>query len=196
MDTQRTVIPYEQRLSHSAELVLREASQFFMQRGDLYRTLRDLIRRLGEAEIPYTVLDSIALAQHGLARMTLDIDILLTKEGLAAFKALCVGRGYVPAFPGAQKSFRAADTGVCIEIITTGEYPGDGLPKAVSFPDPATASVERGGIRVITLERLVELKLASGMTAPHREEDAQQAVDGAKGIVDLVIASRERLSGR
>jgi hypothetical protein len=35
--------------------------------------------------------------------------------------------------------------------------------------------VEIGGIRVITLERLIELRLASGMTAAHRLRDLARA---------------------
>jgi len=138
---------YEQRLRQSFDLVLQEASEFFMQRGDLYKTLRDVTRRLDEAGIPYAVIGALALAQHGFVRMTLDIDLLLTKDGLAAFKALCLRRGYVPAFEGAQKTFRAVETGVRIEIITSGEYPGDGLPKPVSFPDPAKSFVDIVGFR-------------------------------------------------
>jgi len=168
---------YEKRLHRSIEFILWEAGEFFMQRGDLYKTLRNITRRLDEAGIPYAVIGAFALAQHGFVRMTLDIDLLLTREGLAAFKSLCLGRGYVPAFEGAQKTFRAAETGVRIEIITSGEYPGDGLPKPVSFPDPSESSVDIGGIRVITLERLVELKLASGMSAPHRRRDLADVQD-------------------
>jgi hypothetical protein len=52
---------------------------------------------------------------------------------------------------------------------------GDGFPKPVSFPDPQEAAVEIGGIRVITLERLIELRLASGMTAAHRLRDLARA---------------------
>jgi hypothetical protein len=82
-----------------------------------------------------------------------------------------VGRGYAPLFPGAKKGFRDIETGVEIDILTQGEYPGDGKPKPVSFPNPATASTEIDGIRIVTLDKLVELKLASGMTAPHRLRD-------------------------
>ena len=168
---------YETYVRQSAGRILQEASEFFMQRGNVYQALRDLARRLGECGIPYAVVGAVALGHHGLARMTLDIDILLTPEGLAEFKARYLGRGYVPAFPGAEKTFRASDTGVRIEVITTGEYPGDGLPKPVSFPHPREASVEIEGIRVITLERLVELKLASGMTAAHRLRDLADVQD-------------------
>lgn len=192
MSARRAMVAYERRLRQSTDLVLREASEFFMQRGDLYRTLRDATRCLDEAGIPYAVVGAIALAQHGLARMTLDIDILLTAQGLAAFKSLSVGRGYVPAFPGAERSFRFADTGVRLDIIITGEYPGDGLPKPVSFPDPMAASVDLGGIRVLALERLVELKLASGMTAAHRRRDLADVQDLIRTL-GLAAAFAERL---
>jgi len=168
---------HEAYLREDPDRVLQEASEFFMQRGSVYQTLRDLAQRLDEANIPYAVQDAIALGQHGMPRMTMDIDILLTPEGLQEFKARHLGRGYVAAFPGAEKTFRAAETGVRIEVITTGEYPGDGLPKPVRFPHPRDASVEISGIRVITLERLIELKLASGMTAAHRLRDLADVQD-------------------
>jgi hypothetical protein len=82
-----------------------------------------------------------------------------------------VGRGYRPAFNGARKKFRSTDANVPVEVVTTGEYPGDGKPKPVRFPDPADAYVVIDGVRTLPLERLVELKLASGMTAPHRLKD-------------------------
>lgn len=168
---------YEKKLRSDPDLVIREASLYFNQRGDLYQTLQDLSRRLDEAGIPYALIDGLALAQHGFVRMTEDIDILLTPEGLNNFKDLMLGRGYVLAFSGARKAFRATDTGVRIEVITSGEYPGDGLPKAISFPNPATVAEERGGYRVISLDKLIELKLASGMTAPHRRRDLADVQD-------------------
>jgi hypothetical protein len=60
---------------------------------------------------------------------------------------------------------------VSIDFITSGEYPGDGKPKPVLIPRPEDASIEIDGIRVATLEKLIELKLASGMTAPDRLRD-------------------------
>jgi hypothetical protein len=185
---------YEAYVRQSPERILEEASEFFMQRGNMNQALRDLARRLDESGIPYAVLGAIALGQHGMPRMTLDIDVLLTPQGLAQFKAQYLGRGYVPAFPGAEKTFRASDTGVRIEVITSGEYPGDGLPKPVSFPDPQEAWVEIGGIRVITLERLIELKLASGMTAAHRLRDLADVQDLIRAL-SLAEQFAERLDG-
>ena len=58
-----------------------------------------------------------------------------------------------------------------IEFLVTGDYPGDGKPKPVAFPDPEQAGIERDGIRWLNLPALVELKLASGMTTPGRLKD-------------------------
>ena len=52
-----------------------------------------------------------------------------------------------------------------------GEYPGDGKPKPVVIPRPEEVSLEIDGIQIVTLEKLIELKLASGMTAPDRLRD-------------------------
>jgi hypothetical protein len=96
---------------------------------------------------------------------------VLTREGLETFHRELVGLGYLPAFEGARKRLRATQGGVPVEVVLAGEYPGDGRPKPVVFPEPAQASVELDGVRVVTLEKLVELKLASGMTAPDRLKD-------------------------
>jgi len=146
----------------------REGSEFFMQEGAIYDTLRRLAACLQGEGIEYALIDDMALVAHGVRRFTEDVDVLLTREALAAFNERLVGRGYRPAFSGATKAFRDAETGVKIEIVTTGEYPGDGKPKPVAFPRPADASAEHDGIRLIELEKLIELKLASGLSAPHR----------------------------
>lgn len=185
---------YEAYVRESTERILQEASKFFMERGNVYEALRSLAHRLDESGIPYAVLGAIALGQHGMPRMTMDIDVLMTSEGLSQFKERFLGRGYVAAFPGAEKTFRDTGTGVRIEVITTGEYPGDGRPKAVQFPHPAEASVDMGGIRVISLERLIELKLASGMTAAHRLRDLADVQDLIR-VLNLPADLAERLDG-
>ena len=105
--------------------------------------------------------------------------MLLTPSGLKRFRQRLVERGYRPAFSGAEKTFRDTETGVRIEIVTAGEHPGDGLPKPVAFPDPTApgVTVEIEGIRVVTLEKLIELKLASGMSAPYRLRDLADVQD-------------------
>lgn len=171
---------YEQE-DRSIWRVLREADELFAKRGAVYDALHRLDRRLREEDIPYALIGGVALIAHGYRRYTEDVDILLTAEGLSVFRQKCVGRGYVSAFSGARKTFRDTANDVRIEIITTGEYPGDGKPKPVAFPDPAQASIEQDGIRVIQLEKLIELKLASGLSAAHRLRDLAD-------VQDLIVA--------
>ena len=142
-----------------------------MGEGNLNSALAQVSSDLKRRGIDYMVIGAVALMAHGYPRFTEDIDLVLTKEGLEAFHRELIGLGYAPAFPGARKRLRSTRDGVPVEVIVAGEYPGDGKPKPVSFPVPADASVEIDGVRVVTLEKLIELKLASGMTAPDRLKD-------------------------
>src|SRR5438552_2573074 len=148
-----------------------EALRYFMGKGSLNNTLAQLTGDLKEHGIDYMVIGAVALMAHGYPRLTEDIDLVFTPEGLEAFHRELIGLGYVPAFPGARKRLRSTTDGIIIEVMTTGEYPGDGKPKPVSIPEPSTASTEIDGVQFVTFEKLVELKLASGMTAPHRLKD-------------------------
>jgi hypothetical protein len=148
-----------------------EARRYFMGQGSLNLTLAHLVADLKEHGIDYVVIGAVALFAHGYPRLTEDIDLVLTAEGLNKFHEQLIGLGYAPAFPGARKRLRSTRDGVRIDVIASGEYPGDGKPKPVRFPGPLEASIEIDGVRFATLEKLIELKLASGMTAPDRLKD-------------------------
>ena len=184
---------YEHLLHQGGDRILREVSACFAGGGRLRSTLRRLTERLNAEGIPYALLGGLALAEHGYPRLTEGIDLLLTPSGLERFRQQLVTGGYRPAFSGAKKTFRDTETGVRIEVVTAGEYPGDGLPKPVAFPDPTTPgiAVEIEGIRVVTLEKLIELKLASGMSASHRLRglaDVQDLI--ARLSLPLTLAER------
>jgi hypothetical protein len=157
--------------SHSIHDVYAEGLRYFMGEGTLQGTLAQVSSDLKRHEIDYMVIGAVALLAYGYPRFTEDIDLVLTSEGLEAFHRELIGLGYVPAFPGAKKRLRSTREGVSIEVILAGEYPGDGRPKPVSFPVPATSSTEIDGVKIVMLEKLIELKLASGMTAPDRLKD-------------------------
>lgn len=148
-----------------------EGLRFFAGKGMVNSTLKQIVQKLEERGIDYAVIGAVALNQHGYRRFTEDIDLLLTKAGLERFHDELVGLGFRPAFEGSKRQFRATSGNVRVEIVTSGEYPGDGLPKPVKFPEPAEAFVEIDGIKTIPLDKLIELKLASGLSAPHRLKD-------------------------
>jgi hypothetical protein len=147
-----------------------------MGEADVQRALEKLVRTLDTQGIPYAIIGAMALNEFGYRRVTVDVDVLLTAEGLAAFKASTLGRGYVEKFPG-SRGFRDPEHGVDIDVVLAGSYPGDGRPKPVAFPNPAT-SAERGArVALLPLVTLLELKLASGMTAPHRLKDLADVLE-------------------
>lgn len=114
----------------------------------------------------------MALNEYGYRRVTVDVGVLLTRESLQRFKDHWLGRGYVEKFPG-SRGLRDTEFGVTvtIDVLLTGDYPGDGQPKPVQFPDPAKVAIRSGGLALIPLAKLIELKLASGISAPQRMKD-------------------------
>jgi len=147
-----------------------QAKSFFMGQADVQKALEKLAGLLEAGGIPYAIIGAMALNEFGYRRATVDVDVLLTADGLAAFKSAHLGRGYLERFPG-SRSLRDAENRVDIDVVLSGDYPGDGQPKPVAFPDPATAAERGARIALLPLPKLVELKLASGMTAPHRLKD-------------------------
>ena len=63
------------------------------------------------------------------------------------------------------------------EVITSGEFPGDGREKVVSLSDPAAVAVTIGGVKTVKLEKLVELKWVSGLTGLNRLRGLADAQD-------------------
>lgn len=152
------------------------ARRFFMGEADIHNALKRLARILDEKGIPYAIIGALALNEWGYRRVTVDVDVLLTAEGLRALKEEALGRGYVEKFPG-SRGLRDTVAGVDVDVVLAGEYPGDGKPKPVAFPDPAVAAVRGRGVALVSLEKLIELKLASGMSAPHRLKDLADVLE-------------------
>lgn len=164
------VATYEQRLSADFDWALREGSMHFEEESAVQKSLRRVARRLDEIGVPYAVAGGMALFFHGYRRFTEDVDILVNRDGLKLLHEKLEGLGYLPPFTG-SKNLRDTDSGVRIEFLVSGDYPGDGQPKPVAFPDPTAVATEISGIKFLTLAAVVELKLASGMTNPRRAKD-------------------------
>jgi hypothetical protein len=161
---------YAQLLSQDLEWAMNEGSEFFQDRGSVQQTLRRISTKLDELGIPYAIAGGMALFMHGFRRFTEDVDILVTQDGLVQLHQQLDGRGFVRPFEK-SKNLRDTETKVKIEFLISGQFPGDGKPKPVAFPDPVKVSERRAGISILDLETLIELKLASGMTSEHRAKD-------------------------
>lgn len=157
-------------LDRRVDAMLAGAQEYFMGAGGIHDAAEAIGRAFADLAIEYAIAGAIALGEHGFQRLTTDVDVLISRADLVRFKAAWLGRGYVEVRAGG-KAVRDTANNVRIDFLIVGDYPGDGLPKPVAFPDPAQASVRGAKYRVLALPRLIELKLASGMTAPHRLHD-------------------------
>lgn len=172
----RTIAPYETPRIGEAELNLRESSLFLDDRGPVWETLHRVARRLEEAGIPYAVIGAIALNAHGHRRVTTDIDLVASADARRRIHDLLDGRGFLPPFEG-SRNLRDTTNGVRIDLVLAGDFPGDGKEKPVAFPDPSVDPVVvMDGVRYVTVEKLVELKLASGISHQLRYKDLGDVV--------------------
>jgi hypothetical protein len=182
------LIPYEKRLDQNSRWALTEGSVFFEDKGAVQQAMRRIAKRLDELGIPYAIVGGMALFQHGVRRFTEDVDILVTREGLKAIHEKLEGRGYLQPFTG-SKHLRDTELGVKVEFLVAGGFPGDGKPKPVAFPDPASVAEVIDGRKYIRLTSLIELKLASGMSSEQRGRDLldiQELIKAAHLPLDLV----------
>ena len=163
------MISYERQLDDNLQWALREGSMHFEGESAVHKTLRRLVERLDELGIDYVVAGGMALFFHGFRRFTEDVDFLVTADGLRLIHKHLDGLGYVRPFEK-SKNLRDTVTGVKIDFLIAGQFPGDGKSGPVAFPTPSDVGVEIDGVRVIRLEKLVELKLASGQVS-HRSGD-------------------------
>lgn len=161
---------FEDRMRRGGNAAIEAAGQFFMRADPVHHALHAIVRRLDALGVPYAIVGGMALVAHGYDRTTADVDILVGPEGHRKALAELTGSGYRPAFEG-SRHLRDVENGVRIEFRITGGFPGDGKPKPVAFPDPADCRVEIDRAFYVSLPRLIELKLASGMTNPGRLKD-------------------------
>jgi hypothetical protein len=185
-------ITYEQHLASDLHWALQEGSMHFEGKSAVYGTLEKITKRLKELNVPYAVAGGMALFFHGLRRFTEDVDIIIRREDLPLLHHKLEGLGYIPVFSG-SKNLRDAESGVRIEFLVSGEYPGDGKPKPVAFPDPKTVSQDKDGISWLSLKSLIELKLASGSTNPARLKDLADVQELIR-ILNLPLDFRQQLN--
>jgi hypothetical protein len=184
------MLVYERLLDNDLQLAWREGDMFFQGEGSVQRTLRKIAQRLAEIGVDYAVVGGMAMYAHGFRRYTEDVDILVTPDGLKKIHEELDGLGYVRPY-ATSKNLRDTDTGVRVEFLVTGQYPGAGRPGPIAFPAPSDVSQIRDGLHVLSLDTLVELKLASSR-APNRLKDAADVQELIK-VLNLPREFGERI---
>src|SRR5712691_4102338 len=98
---------------------LRDIDMFFQGTDPVHQTMRRVVRRLERVGIPYAVVGGMAVNAHRYRRTTGDVDVLLTHEGLAAFRRHFVGKNY-ERVPGSPSRFLDRANGIGLDILVTG----------------------------------------------------------------------------
>ena len=141
---------------------------------DVYQTINMLAKDLSRLDVNYAIIGGNALKVHGYSRSTMDVDVLVAKGGKKIFADNLVGSGYIPRVANTNSNFMNTVFHTPIDLVETGEYPGDGKPQKISFPDPTECSfgvvVNPYGneVKYLTLFSLVQLKLAAYQALPNR----------------------------
>lgn len=125
----------------------------------LWDAARECHATLAAAEIPHLVVGGVAVCLHGYRRNTVDVDLLVRREDADRIRQVLDDAGF--AWSAAQHEFRSP-SGVPIQVLLAGDRAGS--DSDVRLPDPAAAEagVEREGLPVLALPRLIESKVACG----------------------------------
>jgi len=177
---------YETLLDRDLNWALQEGSMHFEGNSAVHKTLRRIAKHLEELDIDYAIAGGMALFFHGYRRFTEDVDVLVTADGLARIHKELEDRGYVKPFEN-SKNLRDAETGVRIDFLVSGGFPGDGKAGPVTFPIPSEAAAQIEGANFLTLSQIIELKLVSGKVPSRRRDlaDVQELIRILKLPLDL-----------
>src|SRR5258706_9158864 len=93
---------FEVKMRRGGAAAIEHVGRFFMKEDVVTLTMRNVASRLEELGIPYAVVGGMAISAHGHVRATVDVDILVTPEGLERIHRELEGLGYVPPFGGSK----------------------------------------------------------------------------------------------
>jgi hypothetical protein len=152
---------------------LAEAWMIFSMEGPVWGTLRRAHAALDDAEIPHAVVGGLAVFLHGHRRMTTDVDVLVRPQDVA-----CVIDALRDAGMERKKGEFIGDEDVRMHLLITGEPEGIDWAKAIHFPDPVDARVVEtiDDFPTVVLARILEMKLACGLSNPRRPRDIDDAL--------------------
>src|SRR5438046_1722775 len=108
-----TPLTYDEIARGGGEAAMRQLGRFFMGDDPVHITLRKIASRLDKLGVPYAVAGAMALNAHGFRRATLDVDMLVTPQGLKRIHEELEGLGYVAPFAG-SKNLKDTETTVRI----------------------------------------------------------------------------------
>jgi hypothetical protein len=137
------------------------AAQAYAMLGNqtLWDAARQCHEALLQAQIAHAVVGGVAVCLHGYQRNTVDIDLLVRRDDSPMIRRTLEDIGFTWHAPASE--FRS-QANVPVQLLMAGDRAGDDAE--VAFPDPGESQfvVELEGLPVLSLERLIEAKIACG----------------------------------
>jgi hypothetical protein len=135
------------------------AQQVYTMLGNetLWETAARCHALLEAAGIPHVIAEGVAVCLHGYQRNTADVDMLVGRADSARVRAMLTDGGF--SWSEQEREFRSP-SGVAVQFLIEGDKAGSGLV----LPDPQDERVRTTleDLPVLTLARLIELKIACG----------------------------------
>ena len=117
---------------------------------------------LQAAGVRHAIVGGVAVFLHGYRRNTVDVDVLVRSEDADVVKSALQQAQF--SWSSEQREFRSP-AGIPVHFVLSNEPAGDDASYGVKFPDPSDSKAVGviDGLPVVTLARLMELKLACGL---------------------------------
>jgi hypothetical protein len=144
---------------------------------DAARRCHEALHRYGLA---HAIVGGVAVALHGYRRTTADVDILIRSEDQSAIRQSLEAVGFL--WYDTAREFRDA-AGVPIQCLIALEPASRDSSLGVLLPDPSVVEVvtEIEGLSVISLAKLIEIKLACGLG------DIRRSYRDWADVVELIV---------
>jgi len=164
-------------------IIQAEETYAMLGSSDVWDTARDCANVLRQHGLPVAVVGGVAVCLHGYRRNTVDVDMLVRREDATAVRETLEQAGYV--WNQDEREF-IGSTGVPVQFLLSGEPAGDDSSYGVYLPDPSEPKVttELEELPVVSLSRLIALKLACGLG------NVRRTYRDLADVVELIAANR------
>lgn len=132
---------------------------------------------LAHVGAPHAILGGVAVCLHGYRRNTVDVDLLVRTEDMAAIRETLTTAGF--RWDESAREFRD-HAGIPVQFVAAGERAGKGSEVLLPSPADADVAVMIEGLPVLSLAALIESKLACG------EGDARRMHRDFADVVELI----------
>ena len=161
--------------------------------GRFGRAIRAVDHLLQAIDCPAVVAGGWAVWRHGyVGRVTEDVDIVLPLDRIDEFLNAATFGGFerLPVRPGNWPKLRHKESDITIDVLPEGATPGTASRLApTTIPHPDNLGAEGSTLKYISLDGLIELKLAAG-----RARDESDVVELVRANANQVASIREHLA--